>query len=256
MKRNFKRTRAGFTLVEILIAIGIFSLVVAAIYACWSAILRSSKVGLDAAARAQRSRMALQSIEESLTYARMYAANAERFYWFEGNSGSDARLSFVAQLPRSFPRGGKFGDLTMRRVEFSLREGENFTRQLVLRQRPLLMDYDVDEKNYPLVLARDVDEMIVGFWDVQQEGWIDEWTLTNEIPPLVRVSLITRRGTDHNARKVESTLVIRPASLAVQAANQGAVPPAAQPGVRPGVQPGVRPGTQPGVPNSRTGRRR
>jgi type II secretion system protein J len=230
MKVFFKRPGAGFTLIEILVAIGIFSLVVAAIYSCWSAILRSSKVGLDAAARTQRSRMALQSIEESLTYARMYAANAERYYWFEGNSGSDAWLSFVAQLPRSFPRGGKFGDLTMRRVEFSLQEGAGYTRQLVLRQRPLLMDYDQDEENHPLVLAREVEEMIVNFWDQQQEDWIDEWTLTNEIPPLVRVSLITKRGTGYNARKVESTLVIRPASMAVQAANQGMVPPAVPPG--------------------------
>jgi type II secretion system protein J len=230
MKVFFKRPGAGFTLIEILVAIGIFSLVVAAIYTCWSAILRSSKVGLDAAARTQRSRMALQSIEESLTYARMYAANAERYYWFEGNSGSDAWLSFVAQLPRSFPRGGKFGDLTMRRVEFSLQEGPDYTRQLVLRQRPLLMDYDEDEENHPLVLAREVEEMIVNFWDQQQEDWIDEWTLTNEIPPLVRVSLITKRGTGYNARKVESTLVIRPASMAVQAANQGAVPPTVPPG--------------------------
>lgn len=240
----WRNQRKGFTLVEILIAIGIFSLVVAAIYACWSAVLRSSKVGLDAAARVQRSRMAMQSIEEALTYARMYAANAD-LYWFEGNSGSDARLSFVAQLPQSFPRGGKFGDLTLRRVEFSLQEGENYSRQLVLRQRPLLRDYDIDEENYPLVLAKEVDEMIVEFWDLREEDWVDEWTETNQIPPMVRVSLITQRGTGYNARKVESTVLVSPAAQAVQVANQGAAPPAAPPGraapAVPTPQPGVRP---------------
>jgi type II secretion system protein J len=224
-----KPRRAGFTLVEILIAIGIFSLVVAAIYACWSAVLRSSKVGLDAAARAQRSRMAMQSVEEALTYARMYAANAD-LYWFEGNSGSDALLSFVAKLPRSFPRGGKFGDLTLRRVEFSLREGDDYMRELVLRQRPILMEYDVDEENYPLVLARDVDEMIIEFWDPQTEDWIDAWTETNLIPPMVRVSLTTERKAGNRTRKVESTVLVSPASQAVQAESQGAVPRGARPG--------------------------
>jgi len=255
MRNSSRHSRGGFTLVEILIAIGIFSLVVTAIYACWNAVLRSSKVGLEAAARVQRSRMAVQSIEEALTYARMYAANSD-LYWFEGNSGSDARLSFVSKLPLSFPRGAKFGDLTLRRVEFSLREGEDYTRQLVLRQAPLLMDYDVDEENYPLILAREVDEMVVEFWDLREEDWIDEWTETNQIPPLVRVSLTTKRGKGSNERKVKSTLLISPASQAVQAANQGAVPPARQrggPGVQPG-QPGVqpgRPGVQPGRPGGR-----
>ncbi|MCU0770607.1 MAG: hypothetical protein MUE94_02390 [Verrucomicrobia bacterium] len=237
---------------EILIAIGIFSLVVAAIYACWSAVLRSSKVGKDAAARAQRSRMALQCMEEALTYARMSAANADR-YWFEGNSGSDARLSFVAKLPRSFPRGGKFGELTLRRVEFGLQSGEDYSQELVLRQAPLLMDFDEDEQNYPLVLARDVQEMIVEFWDSREEDWIDEWTETNQIPEMVRVSLVTKRGLGYQARKVESTFLASPASHAVQAASQGAVPPGAQPVVP--VVPG-QPGQPvvPGVPGQRPAR--
>lgn len=220
MIRSRLHPRRGFTLIEILIAIGIFSLVVAAIYACWSAVLRSSKVGLDAAARVQRSRMAIQTIEEALTYARMHAGNPD-LYWFEGNSGSDAMLSFAANLPQSFlHQDGRFRDFPLRRVEFSLREGDDDTRQLVLRQRPLIMDYDEDEENYPLVLSRDVDEMVVKFWDLNEEDWIDEWTKTNEIPPLVRVSLVTKRGTGNNARKVESTLVVRPASMAVQVRNQ------------------------------------
>ena len=238
MTRSAGQSRSGFTLIEILIAIGIFSLVIAAIYACWSAVLRSSKVGLDAAARAQRSRMALETIEEALTFAKMHTANAD-LYWFEGNSGTDAKLSFVAELPKnSFPRGGKFGDMTLRRVEFSLQQGENYSVQLVLRQAPLLMDYDVDEKNHPLVLARNVEDMKVGFWDPRQQDWIDTWTDTNQMPALVRVSLITKRGTDYNAREMESTIVVGPASEAVQVTHQRrGVPPRAR---APTPQPEVR----------------
>jgi type II secretion system protein J len=251
-----RSSRCGFTLVEILIAIGIFSIIVAAIYACWSAVLRSSKVGLEAAARAQRSRMALQSMEEALMYAKMHAANPD-IYWFEGNSGSDARLSFVAKLPASFPRGGKFGGLTLRRVEFSIRPGPDQSRELVLRQAPVLMDFDVDEENFPLVLARNVDEMEVEFFDPQVEMWIDEWTATNLIPPVVRVSIVTERGRPPNTRKTRSTIEVNPAAQAVQAANQGrGQPPAPVPGGgrvpqpnpgQPNLPGGIPPG-QPGVP--------
>jgi len=44
----------AFTIVEILLAIAIFSMVLAAIYASWSSILRGSRIGLTAAAEVQR----------------------------------------------------------------------------------------------------------------------------------------------------------------------------------------------------------
>jgi type II secretion system protein J len=229
----------GFTLVEILIAIGIFSAVVVAIYACWTAVLRSSKVGLEAAARAQRTRMAMQIMEEALTYTRMHVVNAD-LYWFGGESGSDATLSFIASLPRSFPRGGKFGDMTLRRVEFSLQPGPEYTSQLVLRQAPLLMEFDRDEVEHPYVLAREVQKAVFQFWDMQADDWVDEWTQTNQIPPLVRVSLVMSARKGNRTVEEEFTGLISPAARAVQPLAQGAA--ARQPD-----QPGaLRPG-QPGA---------
>jgi prepilin-type N-terminal cleavage/methylation domain-containing protein len=55
---GFQPSYAAFTLVEILIALGILSMVLAAIYSSWTAILRASKVGLEAAAAVQRARIA------------------------------------------------------------------------------------------------------------------------------------------------------------------------------------------------------
>jgi len=61
-----RASNRAFTLVEILVAIGIFSMVLAAIYSTWTAILRASKVGLEAAAAVQRARIAGRTIEETL----------------------------------------------------------------------------------------------------------------------------------------------------------------------------------------------
>ena len=226
-----KPARWAFTLVEVLIAIGILSMVITAIYACWSAVLRSSKIGGDAAAKVQRSRMAVRCMEDALTYARMNAAHPD-LYWFEGESGDNARLSFVARLPESFPRGAKFGDLVLRRIEFSVVPGEDPRRQLVVRQAPLLMEFDEDEANYPLVLARDVEEMTVEFWDPSEEDWIDEWTETNMIPPMVRLTLATAALKGNMRVKDETTVLVSPACRALQPAFQGAVrqPPPRAPG--------------------------
>jgi len=174
----------AFTLVEILIAIGILSLVLAAIYSSWTAILRASKVGLDSAAAVQRARIAGRLIEESLGSVESFAAN-QRYYSFVAQNGDDAMLSFVSRLSPSFPRNGRFGGLNVRRVVFSV----NGRRQLVLQQFPLFMEMDEDEKNFPLILAEHVKEFKTEFWDPRLQDWMDEWKNTNQIPVMVKVTL-------------------------------------------------------------------
>src|SRR5262245_57460188 len=100
----------AFTLIEVLLAIAILALIVGAIYSSWMAIVKATRTGQRAAVEAQRSRMAMRTIEDALSAARMFAASQE-YYSFVAENGSDATLSFVARLAKSFPRSGKFGDL-------------------------------------------------------------------------------------------------------------------------------------------------
>lgn len=181
----------AFTLVEAMLAVAILSLVVAAIYSTWTAILRASKVGLEAAAQAQRSRMALHALEAALTSAQMSVLNAD-YYGFVAQNGDEALLSFVARLPPSFPRSGRFGDLAVRRVIFRVEPGPDNDRVLTLRQHPLVRDLDEDEQNHPLILARGVRALEMAFWDLRSGDWTEEWTLTNQLPLVVRITLRTR----------------------------------------------------------------
>jgi prepilin-type N-terminal cleavage/methylation domain-containing protein len=195
-RKGPRTTGHAFTLIEILIAIGLLSLVLAGIYSSWTAILRASKVGLDAAAAVQRSRIAVRTIEDALMCVQSFAGNQQGYYAFYADSGSDGRLSFVARLPKSFPRSGRFGDYDIRRVEFAVQPGPESSQQLVLRQKPLLwgkevLDWDVDEKNYPLVLAKYVSDFKPEFYDKDKKEWVDEWVQakTNTLPMMVRITL-------------------------------------------------------------------
>ena len=171
----------GFTLVEILMAMAIFGLVLAAIYATWTLILKSKMIGEAATAQIQRERISVRVIEEALMSTRSFAADLEH-YAFVAENGENASLSFVARLPKSFPRSGRFGDFDVRRVTFSVESGRNYgERELVMRQQPILMDLDEDEENYPLVLAKGVKEMTFQFWDTRLSEWADEWTQTNQL---------------------------------------------------------------------------
>lgn len=248
--RQSHRT-GGFTLIEILVAIGIFSMVLAAIYSTWTAILRSSKVGLEAAAAVQRARIAGRTIEETLGSVQSFALNLP-YYAFVCENGSEAALSFVSRLSPSFPRSGKFAGLDVRRVTFSLEPGRDGGRDLVLRQTPLLMEMDKDEKNYPLVLAKNVKEFKTEFWDTRSQDWIDEWKQTNQIPVLVKVTLKLADNAYSSQVRQQVTRIVSLPSVTVQPGWQA---PRLQPGPGTPGTPGNpatpgNPGTPPGTPGS------
>jgi len=189
MKTLKAKARRAFTLVEIMIALAIFAGVMVAIYSSWSSILRGSRIGLDAARGAQRSRVAVRSLENSLVSLEMFQANIKYYYFFAETSGDFASLSFVARLPRSFPRSGDFGDQVVRRLAFTVEPGTNSENVLVLRQNPILFDPSIDEEENPLVLARNVRVFTLEFWGPRSRDWEPEWLYTNQLPNLIRFTL-------------------------------------------------------------------
>jgi len=117
------------------------------------------------------------------------------------------------------------------------------------------MDMDKEEKEVPLVLAKNVKEFKTEFWDLRLQDWVDEWKQTNQIPVLVKVSL--KLADNHYSRQVREqiTRVVSLPSVTVPAIyqvprlqgipqNQQIQPGPGQPGQPP---PGQLPGqTAPG----------
>ena len=191
MKLKIPFRRGAFTLVEILVAVAIFGMIVAAIYSTWALILKSSRVGQNAAAQIQRERIALRTIEDSLTCVQSFQASMQ-YYSFIVQNGDQPMLSFAARLPAIFPRNGRFGDFNLRRLTFGLEPDKDGGRDLVLRQNPILMDMDPDEQGTPLVLARGVQDFVIECLATNglETSWVSEWNDTNSIPTIVRVSLL------------------------------------------------------------------
>jgi hypothetical protein len=193
-----------------MVAMAIFALVMLAIYSSWSAILRGSKVGLTAAAEAQRTRIAVRAIREALTSAQLYMENA-RYYWFMADTSGDfAGLTLVSRLPASFPGSGLFGNQVLRRVSFTVEPGPNGQHQLLLRQVPLLEPPDTARTPYTTVLAPNVNLFSLQFWNTNTLEWDPEWPWTNQLPKLVRVALSigpTDRKVTPEDTAVETALV-------------------------------------------------
>jgi prepilin-type N-terminal cleavage/methylation domain-containing protein len=193
-KTNSPFARA-FTLIEIMVAIVIFAMLVSAVYATWVLILKSTRIAQEATAQVQRQRIAIRTIEDSLTCIQSFQASMQ-YYAFDVTNGDNPSLSFVARVPDIFPRNGRFGDFNLRRLTFTVepaataKAGDaDAESDLVLRQNPMLMDMDPDEQATPLVLARNVKDFTVECWDTNTLDWADEWDDTNSIPPMVRIKL-------------------------------------------------------------------
>ena len=192
------RLLRAFTLLEIMLAIAIFTMVIAAIYSSWMLILRATKVGKEATAQIQRRRMAVWAIEDALTCVQSFQG-AIQYYPFLVQNGDEPILSFTARLPDDFPRHGEFGGLNLRRVAFSVEPGPNEEKDLVLRQNPILMDLSKDEQEHPLVLARDVKSFKMDCWNPVENDWSKEWDNTNQIPAMVRFTLVLGGNKNNNS---------------------------------------------------------
>lgn len=182
-----------------MIAVVIFTMVIAAIYSVWATVIRSTVLAKDVAAQAQRERVTLRTIEDAIEGVQSFQASP-RYYSFIVENGDSPTLSFTSRVPEMFPRNGKFinpntgRSFEQRQLTFSLESDQDGGKNLVLRQNPVLMDMDEDEKKYPLVLAKNVREFAVDCWGTNQQtgkvGWLDEWDDTNSIPRMLRVSLV------------------------------------------------------------------
>lgn len=213
---NMKRRphARGFTLIEIMVAMAVFALVMVAIYSTWSSVIKASQTCQAVTAQVQRERIAGRTLEDALTCTHAFVSDT-RHYGFVMENGAQPLLSFVARLPKSFPRSGKFGDFDLRRVSFSL---EN--KQLLLRQNPILMELDEDEQNNPLALAQNVKSFEIEALDPQTGSWLDTWIQTNTLPQMVTVTVTFEPPADSDSTSTKLDgfqRVVALPSLAVQA---------------------------------------
>lgn len=186
--RRTGRCRGGraFTLLEVMLALSILMMVLAVIYSTWMAILRSKKAADKAALHAQRSRIAVRALEDALEGVQVFQQNQPYYAFVADTSARFAFLSVASRLPGSFPGSGLFGDQSLRRVTFEVENGTNGQPQLVMRQYPLLLATNAIEEAYPIVLATEVTDFLLEFWDTRRGEWLAEWLYTNQLPAVVR----------------------------------------------------------------------
>ncbi|MGA2177514.1 MAG: hypothetical protein ABSH38_21275 [Verrucomicrobiota bacterium] len=193
---------AAFTMLEVMVAITVFSFIMVSVLSCWKVIVTGKIVAEQAAAAAQRARIGIKSVEEALECAEISTSPSSIPYYAFLTDTSDkfASLSLAAHLPAAFPGSSLFGDNVIRRVTFDVERGNDGQNNLVMTQAPLLEALDGANTPYPITLARDVNVFMLEFWSIQDGDWVVSFDQTNQFPPMIRVTL----GCGHSAEHPEA----------------------------------------------------
>lgn len=203
-------------MLEVMLAIAIFAGVLTAIYSSWASVTRGTRIGLSAAASAQRARVASRALEDALATVTVFQDNITNYAFVAEMNGDYSSVEFTSYLPESFPGFGIFDGMPVRRIRFSVESGTNGSPQLVMTQMPYLLTISPDQQPYAIVLAKDVSVFALHFWDTNANEWVDEWIQnTNQVPRLIRYEMaFDDKGDKRSVAGISSGLVA-PASVAV-----------------------------------------
>ncbi len=216
----------AFTLLEVMLALGILMMVLAVIYSTWIAILRSKQAADKAALHAQRSRIATLALQDAIEGVQVFQQNQPFYAFVADTSGQFAYLSVASHLPDSFPGSGMFGDQSLRRVTFEVENGTNGYPNLVMRQYPLLLATNAFDTDYPITLANEVTDFLLEFWDARRGEWLAEWTSSNQLPSVVRFLIgVGERGGDPSKPQAVQVQTVALSASPVPVELQGRVVP-------------------------------
>jgi general secretion pathway protein J len=185
--RGARRIR-GFTLLEALVGITIFSLVIVVLYSGYRLGVRSWESG-------ERTHASVSELRLAGSFIRRHAAQAFPLAISDGNAwrvwfhGAPERLVFVTAMPAYLGQGGMY-EMTL---ELEEREGST---ALMVSRRLLHPDSEpgrpgVEDQARPLI--EDLISARFAFYGAPAEnvalGWYDSWEVDQRLPSLVRLRL-------------------------------------------------------------------
>lgn len=190
-----RRRSAGFTLIEILVAISIIAILMSAIYGIFTSV-SVTKDRLDADSEAyHRARVIFDRLGREIRGAYVNPDNDSTL--FRGGETSEGgtflELSTTAVSPLSSEGTG------FALVRYALeddREADDGSKVLLRMERPLLAGENINEQT-AMRLAPGISVFRVRFY--RDAAWHDNWdAATDGLPALVEVSLVTADGNDQD----------------------------------------------------------
>lgn len=187
------RSTAGFTLVEVVLALTIFALMGGILYGAFALGHNAVEKSQKSAARSQNQRAVGDLVGNYLRSAFPYKARTQDVgIFFQGESDS---LAFVSAYSQGL--GGR----GMARIQIAADRGENGRTALKLEETtPVRLDSQAGAPglNYDVVLQEGVRELRLAYLDPQpdEETWEERWDGQERraLPRAVRITYVDEQG--------------------------------------------------------------
>jgi general secretion pathway protein J len=189
------RRQGGFTLLEILVAVMVLSVLAALVYGMLRLGMRSWEAATTRIEASELTRIGWTFVQSSLNDARSVPSRHEDDPGIHFFGAHDA-LEFVAELPAHLAPGGLYA----LRLYLDSGAGQGPARLQV--EAVHFADYEnrVQDEELPrAVLAEDVAALELAYYgasaDSAESGWTDTWSGRETLPLLVRMQVALRDGT-------------------------------------------------------------
>jgi general secretion pathway protein J len=223
--RNVGRTRTGFTLLEVLLAVAILSIVITAVYSTWSAALTAWRRGSDASEVFQRQRIVMDTLKE-LTQSAVFFSTSPDLYMIVGakNPGLGDSVTFVTASDAFLPPS-EAASAGMRRVTISLEQDQYRRTYLAIVNQPALSpDDQTAEPPQAHVISMDVSGFYVRYRNPRDGNWDETWEETAIPPSAIEFTVVFGQRGDRLPPVVVTRAVDIPVAAFISQGNGGLLP--------------------------------
>ncbi len=174
------RRRAGFTLLELLLALSIAAVVAAGVYGVVRGGVDAQRAGEDATRTLQIARVALCRIASSLRCAFVSQGKLRGAFVGEDESDGDSdldSLSFVADNHE--PREDENGECDLVKLEYYIDTDESTDERGLVESASSVVVSDEDAEPDVIEIAPEIRSLNFRYYD--GEEWQDEWDSTTSV---------------------------------------------------------------------------
>lgn len=200
--RPRNRRPAGFTLMEVMVALAIVSILGSLVWGSFSPIYSAKEIVESEADRYHGLRLAMDRMTRDLSMAFLSDRfDAKRFrerptHFVADDSGENDTLRFTTLSHDRLYEDAKEGDQAI--VEYRVgRDPERRDVDVLFRREKTVIDDQPEDGGQEVVLAEGVEGVDFKFWDVKDEEWVSEWDTNdlerkNHLPERVQINLYVK----------------------------------------------------------------
>ena len=185
--------RAGFTLLELLLALSIFTLVAGMAAGSFWSITRTWNRANDLLENLHYGEFAMDQLVAALRGAAWFSSKPEAFgFWLDDNGGNSDRaaneISWVTSGTAFLPPDSPLKD-GLHRLSVTVESAHGGGRGLAVRAWPHLSEETDGKDVEPWIVVPDVRGFSCEWYDFEEDGWSQDWEETNSLPKVLKVSL-------------------------------------------------------------------